>query len=388
MSAPAITAYGERLGKDSTPTQDRRWRRGWLGLAAAGLALIVVALLLVALRPAVSSTTLAPDNPEDDGGRAAAQVLGQQGVEVVYVRTTAAALAAAEPNSTLFIVNPASLNQEQGEALAQVPADIVLTELEANTTNYLTDRIEANTYEPRGPVDVDCADEDALAAQRIEAGGALIVGDDVTSCFSTPDGALYVSWTEGEQKWRVLSDGYMFSNAGLDERGNAALVFRALGAHDKLIWYLPSLDDPFGTDAERVEPLPVPAVAIWFIILLGILTTAWRARRLGPVVTEPLPVVVKATETTRGRGRLYRRARAHAHAGAALRAGFLARVSGRLGLPGHAEPAQVVDTMVRISGRDPTAINDVLYGAPPHDDATLIALTKALDTLESEVQHP
>ncbi|WP_217991162.1 hypothetical protein [Mobilicoccus massiliensis] len=34
----------------------------------------------------------------------------------------------------------------------------------------------------------------------------------------------------------------------------------------------------------------------------------WRGRRLGPLVTEPLPVAVPADETTRARARLYRRA--------------------------------------------------------------------------------
>ena len=45
----------------------------------------------------------------------------------------------------------------------------------------------------------------------------------------------------------------------------------------------------------------------------------WRARRLGRVVEEPLPVVVKAIETTQRRGRLDRKARDRQHAAAALR---------------------------------------------------------------------
>ena len=46
----------------------------------------------------------------------------------------------------------------------------------------------------------------------------------------------------------------------------------------------------------------------------------WRGRRFGPLAVEPLPVVVRASEATRGRARLYRRARAYGRATAALRA--------------------------------------------------------------------
>ena len=71
----------------------------------------------------------------------------------------------------------------------------------------------------------------------------------------------------------------------------------------------------------------------------------------------------------------------------ALRAGFVARVAGRVGLPSHAGPDEVVETLARASGRQPDAIADVLYGPPPTDDESLSALTHALDTLESEVQR-
>ncbi len=58
----------------------------------------------------------------------------------------------------------------------------------------------------------------------------------------------------------------------------------------------------------------------------------WRGRRLGPLATEPLPVVVKAIETTRSRGRLYRKSGDRAHAADALRSATRARAATRLRL--------------------------------------------------------
>ncbi|MFV0425939.1 MAG: DUF4350 domain-containing protein [Beutenbergiaceae bacterium] len=385
MTAPPIIARGLPAGSSETSTQSPREKlRGRLTLASVALALAAAITTLVLLQPATSIVPFAPDSPEPDGARAAAQILTEQGVDITYVRTTAAAIAAAEPNSTLLIFQPNELNEDQQEALAEVPSDIVLADLTPGRIAHLTNRIRITEYSSRQPLQDDCQDPDADAAGQILAGGAAITGD-VTTCFHAPEGAMYATWTESGQVWRAFSDGMMLSNSGLAEHGNAALVFRALGAHDRLIWYLPSPGDPF-TPGGPVQTFPIPEVALWYLVLLGVVLVLWRGRRLGPVVLEPLPVVVKATETTRGRGRLYRRAHAHAHAGSALRAGFLARVCGPLGIPGHAPPEQVIDTLARASGRDPAAISDVLYGPPPSNDSSLIALTQALDTLESELQ--
>ena len=60
-----------------------------------------------------------------------------------------------------------------------------------------------------------------------------------------------------------------------------------------------------------------PTVLELFIAV--VLVAGWRARRLGPVVEEPLPVVVRAAEVTEGRARLYRRAKARDRAANELR---------------------------------------------------------------------
>ncbi len=64
-------------------------------------------------------------------------------------------------------------------------------------------------------------------------------------------------------------------------------------------------------------------LAAWLVaIQLGVallLAALWRARRLGPLVTERLPVVVRASETVEGHARLYRSRRARDRVAATLR---------------------------------------------------------------------
>lgn len=141
-----------------------------------------------------------------------------------------------------------------------------------------------------------------------------------------------------------------------------------------------------GTGTAPPVPPAVLAAGAVFLAAAGLLALA-QGRSLGPVVTEAMPVVVRAAETTRGRGRLYRRSRAHAHAGAALRAGTASRLARTLGLPRSAGPEPVVDAVARATGRDPAAVADALYGPPPADDAALLALSATLDDLESEVHR-
>ena len=105
MSTPVVTAHEAVVGDGTRPAagRARRWRRArWpLGL----LALVVVAGILSALpEPRTSTLTLAPDNPGDLGARAAAQILGREGVDVRYVRHIADVESLAGPGSTVLVV--------------------------------------------------------------------------------------------------------------------------------------------------------------------------------------------------------------------------------------------------------------------------------------------
>jgi len=121
-------------------------------------------------------------------------------------------------------------------------------------------------------------------------------------------------------------------------------------------------------------------------VLTGVLAW-WRARRLGRLVTEPLPVTVRASETTLGRGRLYRRARSRGHAAAALRAGAASRMALRVGLPRSAGATAVIDGVAGATHRTTADVAALIYGPPPSDDANLLRLAGQLDKLESEVRR-
>ncbi|MFD9129984.1 DUF4350 domain-containing protein, partial [Kitasatospora sp. NPDC059571] len=117
----------------------------------------------------------------------------------------------------------------------------------------------------------------------------------------------------------------------------------------------------------------------------------WRARGLGRVVAEDLPVVVRAAETTEGRARLYRRANARGHAAEALRRAVRHRLAPVLGVPPAADgpdPATLCAAAAARTGRPSAEVQALLYGGPPTDDAALLRLTDHLDALERQVRQP
>jgi hypothetical protein len=123
------------------------------------------------------------------------------------------------------------------------------------------------------------------------------------------------------------------------------------------------------------------------VVATAILVLAFvRGRRVGALVTEPLPVVVRAVETTESRGRIYRRARDRGRAAAILRLGSTERLARRLALPPQAGGA-VQAAAAAASGMSPTQVAALLAGPSPTTDVELHALATALTDLEERVRH-
>src|SRR5690606_20137800 len=134
-------------------------------------------------------------------------------------------------------------------------------------------------------------------------------------------------------------------------------------------------------------------VQLWVVVVLltgaGVLLAVAAARRLGPPVPEPLPVVVPAAEAVTGRGRLYRRIRARQASLATLRAGALARLARAVDplsrTPDHgldvAGPRRdaFIRTIAARSGLPEATVATVLFGPVPTDDEGLVVAVADLD---------
>lgn len=383
-------------GTTSATRARGRWRRWRWPLAVAGL-VVLVAILAALPQPATSDVPLAPDNPSDDGARALAQILERQGVEIRYVRTSAEATRAAGAGTTLLVTSSVLLSDDQVDALAGTEADLALLDPDPFLLTAVTDAADVAEVGASGGATARparCEDPDAAAAGSILAAGAgyVATASAATVCFPAEDrGAGSYLVVDGPRRVVALGDPAVLTNAALAREGNAALALRMLGRHGGLTWYVPSASD-FGQPAAGPglgDLLPPWAAVIGLqVLFVAGVAGVWRGRRLGPLVTEPLPITVRAAETTRGRGRLYRRSRVYGHAAAALRAGAATRAAARVGLPRSATAPAVIDALALATGRRADEVATLLYGPPPTDDAGLELLARRLDDLESEVHRP
>ena len=168
---------------------------------------------------------------------------------------------------------------------------------------------------------------------------------------------------------------------------------RALGSTPRLVWYQPGRGDltapGVGETRAVADVWPVwtaPAMAL--IGVAVVLLALARGRRLGRLVREPLPVVVRAVETTESRGRLYRKAGDRDRAAAVLRAGTRDRLARRLAVAPGAAPVALVHAVASTTGRPVEEVGMTLFGPPPADDPSLIRLAQQLTDLEERAHHP
>jgi hypothetical protein len=191
----------------------------------------------------------------------------------------------------------------------------------------------------------------------------------------------------------VLGTGAPLTNERLAEEGNAALGMNLVGARASAVWLLPDPPPPGSGRKSFTELVPFGVkLAVLQAVIAVLLVALWRARRLGPVVVEPLPVVVRSAEAVEGLARLYRSRRACDRAALALRTGALERLTALLGMPRSAatDPAMAAEIIAGIAahtGQAQATIGAALYGPPPVDDTGLVRLAGYLDELERQVRN-
>jgi hypothetical protein len=374
------------------PTSREIWHavRG-PGLVALGVLLAAVAV--AALGGGSQAGLLDPRAVDPSGSRAVAEVLRDQGVQVQLVRTNRGLRDIALPSDTVLVAFPDLLRPEQAAAVRDIGADLVVIGSQAPEQFAAGVELpQESALEARQPV---CALAAAERAGIADTGGLSYVmgpdvGDDAVGCYARDGLPSLVQVRTAGGTVTLLGSPLALTNDRFDELGNAALTLGLLGQNDRLLWYLPSLGDVSAGEQRTFYEL-VPDGFWWGLtqaVFAVLVLMFWRARRLGPVVPEPLPVVVRAAETVEGRARLYRRAGARDKAAAALRAGALRRLIPLMGLPRSAEPPAVVDGVAARTRRTAPDLAALLYGAAPADDAALVRLAGELDALEREIRRP
>ncbi len=385
------TEVGSRTGPGTSaaPTGRTLWRRGRAPLAGV-LVLVLLGLGAAALRSTGSGGALDPASYAPKGSRALAALLRDRGVDVRTVGDLGAVRAGLGPRTTVLVPRPAALTPAELDALGRLDAPLVVVGAGQAELDALRLAVSAEpaTTAVRQP---GCDLPVASVAGSARAGGTSYASDGVPSvgCYAAGGRATLLavpgSVDGAAGGTTLLGSADPLTNERLATEGDAALAVGLVGDSDTVLWLLPRAGRAVpGGKATLGDLLPdAVGLAALQLVVAVVLLALWRARRLGRVVTEPLPVVVRAAETVEGRGRLYRRAGARGTASAALRAGARDTLARRLGLSPDGGGPALVEAVARRTGRPPVEVEALLYGAPPADDAALVRLADALDALSA-----
>lgn len=399
-AAATVDAAPGSPGGGEPPARDRRRWRGrllWAAAVLAALALVAIAVQVGLTRSAHKGQELDPQNTGPEGARAVARVVDDHGTRVRIVRSEGAFNGAeVDGGTTVVVTRTDALSAETARSLLDHargarrvvlvgPSRFVLRELElpvAPATSATGPRVvrAGCTLDGLSPTDTVAGGADRYTA---EAPGA-------TSCFTVGDGSGLVALppSGGRPEVVVLGDTDLLRNDSITRFDAAGVAVRLLARGDSVVWYVPSFLDITSRDTTATSEVPkaigpLAFLALWALLVLML----WRGRRFGPLVTEPLPAVVKAIETTQSRGRLYRKAGDAGRAGEALRARAVRRLASRLGLPTGASAAAVAQAAAEATGQNPVHVSATLAGPHPTSESALVDLAHDLSQLEKDVRR-
>jgi Domain of unknown function (DUF4350) len=380
-----VTPHDTAVG----PTVAQRWRTArWVLLAL--VVIVGVATLSTYLTAPRPGGPMDPESTSPQGARALVTILREHGVDVVAAGDIAAVENAARPDTLLLVAQTFYLfDDDLLRRLAALPGDRLLVAPVSRTREELAPEIRIGGGTTFGDSKPDCDLREATRAGEVQFGlsdAYEAVGDvPLTRCY----GGALARYTHDGREVTVVSTADFMTNSGLLKEGNAALAMNLAGSHPRVIWYAPQHSEGEGDSGGGAGIIDlIPDHVGWIVLqlcLAVVLVAVWKGRRIGPLVAEQLPVVVRASETVEGRGRLYRSRRARDRAAEALRTAALQRMTPRIGLGHDAQPPAVVTAVAERCGLSPQAVAHILFGPPPASDADLVNLAHELDNIERQV---
>jgi len=377
-------------------------RRRWVTPSIVVGVFLAATLAVTLLHPAGGGNTddLDPANPGYSGAQGLAHVLRDHGVSVTVVRSQRELLdETVDGTSTVVITHTLRLSGRTARAAlahAAPAAGLILLDPDPEVTKGMGLPVDSHLADLT-KVAAACTGAEVGADFRLAHAGraytATRTGSGTTTCFPDKNdggGAMVgLPGAAGRPPVILLGDDTLIRNGTILDSDNAAIALHLFGQTNHLIWYVPSLSDvaPSESSSRSIAPAwfgPGSAVATSAVVFLCL----WRGRRLGRLVTEPLPVIVRAVETTESRGRMYRKSHDRARALAVLQLATRRRLTAYLGLSASSTVSSVAAAAGAVSGRSYQDVLDLLRSSVAHDDASLLELANNLFALEKEVRRP
>lgn len=380
-----------------------RWQF-WIALGLIG----VVTATAIQLLDADDGEPFGLANTNLDGYAALASVLDDEGVDIHRAYSAEAARDLLDEHSAASVVVMAQGFQPEEAFVSDLQQQhqsgrevLWLSDNAALLAGTLGDGLQAGQPIPTGTAGTaqvleageTCRVEPAAAAESIQAEGETLRSR--SGCFAAGYDGAAGGYVLAETSYGLaFTAPEAFTNQHITAEGNAALGLNLLGGSPgsssaDLIWYTPSGADSVGADQWESPMDYLPGwfwpMAAWLGVC-GLLAMVVAGRRHGPVVAEPLPVTVPASEAAHGRGRLYQRSNAVAATARTLRSAHLLRLGRLLRLGPTPEAEVIAAAAARESQWDEERVRRLLVDAEVDSHDQLTTYAQDLARLEDDVR--
>lgn len=342
----------------------------WLGLL---LALVLLAMMT----DRGGSGAFDPRSVDPNGARGVVQVLEELGAEVAIDRSVPE-----EGDSAALLLVDRLTETDRELVMGWVGGGGVL--------------VVADPFSPLAPDIVgrhtgaisagECTLGSLRGAETLTTRSANLFARTEASCFGGRDAAHIVASPEGAGTVVTIGGPEIFTNATLDEADEAVVAVALLApdpAAARVAFLGPSV---VALGEAEVDDLVAPRVtnAVIQLIAAFVLYSLFRARRLGRVVTEPLPVRIGGSELVLGAGRLAERAKDPASTADVLRHDLIVRSQRAFGLQPDADAAELSGLIANAAGLDEARVRACLTEPITNED-DLVRTARELDVLHDRL---
>lgn len=362
--------------------------RGWAGRVLPWVAVVLGVALVVAVagRPGEEGNPLDPASPGPLGTKGLVEVLRELGGEV--------RVSSDRPGpgtETALLLSDDLTPERRQEVLDWVRQGGTLVVADPSSAVTEVEQVGSTRI---GLLDAElerrCAEAALAGVRRVAAPGGIVFdipeGGGARACFPRNNGA-----------WLLIQP--LGGGAVVRLGGSSVLVNQELGEADNAVLLASLLVPVEGTSVQVLQP-PLPGggnaglgdliaprvrLGLWQLVVAFVLLALWRARRLGRPVVEPQPVQLPGAELVVAVGNLLQRAKGRGQAAGLLTDDLRRSMAERLGLPPSAPADLVADTVATRTGIPREHVLRTLAQTAPRDEAELVALSQAIDTIRREV---
>lgn len=383
-------------------------RNHWKPLAAVLAILTCFAIYLVYSGSDSNDRLLDTSSVDKRGAAGYVHLLKARGYDVDVARnglTIQTALNQAGADTTVMVAPDAAVYGGLGRSLQRSKASRIVL-LSPSQQILSAAKIDAERLDRQSAVSTstrpECSSELTAPVREVPASLSSTSYETENAsavCFPTVPAVQGVSrggllvFDKPNQTTIVLGTVHPLTNGYLATKDSAALGLSLVKGTKKVVWIDPKLADFKNTTPTRQQPsrdLPQKLSWMnslkWWALFLIAMVGVWRGRRLGRIVTEYLPVMVKSSETARGLGRMYSSSKSYERSLQLLQSAASVRIAKLLGVHPSTSQQDLIVIIAQSLGRQEPEISTILC-RKANSAADLVAGTANLDSLEHQIKR-